>query len=129
MGSLGLLANDPIPRIDDLETVAPDDSISCVASRHTRHSREESRHGDCSHDGESRKSGSSKKHSHRSLHGEGSRRSSRRAEAESEATVKLEKSSKYSAVSLPVHARSRTGIEKDEKRGQRSFVSVAFGGR
>ncbi|THW54418.1 hypothetical protein D6D25_03637 [Aureobasidium pullulans] len=129
VGSLGLLANDPIPRIDDLETVAPDDSISCVASRHTRHSREESRHGDCSHERESRKSGSSKKHRHRSLHGEGSRRSSRRAEAESEATVKLEKSSKYSAVSLPLHARSRTGIEKDEKRGQRSFVSVAFGGR
>ncbi|OBW69351.1 MAG: Uncharacterized protein AUREO_006060 [Aureobasidium pullulans] len=129
VGSLGLLANDPIPRIDDLETVAPDDSISCVASRHTRHSREESRHGDCSHDRESRRSGSSKKHRHRSLHGEGSRRSSRRAEAESEATVKLEKSSKYSAVSLPVHARNRTGIEKDEKRGQRSFVSVAFGGR
>ncbi|TIA20385.1 hypothetical protein D6C80_02379 [Aureobasidium pullulans] len=129
VGSLGLLANDPIPRIDDLETVAPDDSISCVASRHIRHSREEPRHGDCSHDRESRKSGASKKHRHRSLHGEGSRRSSRHAEAQSEATVKLEKSSKYSAVSLPLHARNRTGIEKDEKMGQRSFVSVAFGGR
>ncbi|THZ75857.1 hypothetical protein D6C85_02614 [Aureobasidium pullulans] len=129
VGSLGLLANDPIPRIDDLETVAPDDSISCVASRHTRHSRDESRHRERSHDHESRKSGSSKKHRNRSLHGEGSSKSSRHAEAESEATVKFEKSSKYSAVSLPLHARNRTGIEKDEKRGQRSFVSVAFGGR
>ncbi|THY36302.1 hypothetical protein D6D01_00584 [Aureobasidium pullulans] len=129
VGSLGLLANDRIPRIDDLETVAPDDSISCVASRHTRHSRDESHHRERSHDRESRKSSSSKKHRHRSLHGEGSRRSSRHAEAESEATVKLEKSSKYSTVSLPVHARSRSGIEKDDKRGQRSFVSVAFGGR
>jgi hypothetical protein len=124
-----LLNNDPIPRIDDLETVAPDDSISCVASRHTRHERGESRHRERSHDRDSRKSSSSKKHRPRSLHGEGSRRSSRHSEAGSDATVKPSKSSKYSAASLSVHARSRTGIEKDEKRGQRSFVSVAFGGR
>ncbi|KAI4742598.1 hypothetical protein E4T50_06992 [Aureobasidium sp. EXF-12298] len=124
-----LLNSDPIPRIDDLETVAPDDSISCVASRHTRHDRGESRHRERSHDRESRKSSSSKKHRPRSLHGEGSRRSSRRSEAGSDATVKPSKSSRYSAASLPVHARSRTGIEKDEKRGQRSFVSIAFGGR
>jgi hypothetical protein len=107
-----LLDSDPIPRIDDLETIAPDDSISCVASRHTRHKRDESRHRERSRDRESRKSSSGRKHRPRSLHGEGSRRSS-----------------KHSAASLPVHTRSRTGIEKDEKRGQRSFVSVAFGGR
>jgi hypothetical protein len=124
-----LLDSDPIPRIDDLETVAPDDSISCVASRHTRHEGDESRHRERSHDRESRKSSSSKKHRPRSLHGEGSRRSSRQSEAGSDATVKPSKSSRYSAASLPVHGRSRTGIEKDEKRGQRSFVSVAFGGR
>ena len=124
-----LLESDPIPRIDDLETVAPDDSISCVASQHTRHERDKSRHRERSHDRESRKSSSSKKHRSRSLHGEGSRRSSRHSEAGSDATVKPSKSSRYSAASLPVHARSRTGIEKDEKRGQRSFVSVAFGGR
>ncbi|KAG9603001.1 hypothetical protein KCU86_g15180, partial [Aureobasidium melanogenum] len=124
-----LLGNDPIPRIDDLETVAPDDSISCVASRHTRHKRDESRHRERSHDRETRKSSSSKKHRSRSLHGEGSRRSGRHSEADSDATVKPSRSSRYSAASLPVHARSRTGIEKDEKRGQRSFVSVAFGGR
>ncbi|KAH0202989.1 hypothetical protein KCU99_g4129, partial [Aureobasidium melanogenum] len=123
------LNNDPIPRIDDLETVAPDDSISCVASRHSRHKRDESRHRERSHDRGSRKSSSSKKHRSRSLHGEGSRRSGRYSEADSDATVKPSRSSKYSAASLPVHARSRTGIEKDEKRGQRSFVSVAFGGR
>lgn len=124
-----LLDNDAIPRIDDLETVAPDDSISCVASRHTRHKHEESRHSERSHDRESRKSSLSKKHRSRSLHGEGSRRSGRHSEADSDATIKPSKSSKYSVASLPVHARSRTGIEKDEKRGQRSFVSVAFGGR
>jgi hypothetical protein len=124
-----LLDNDPIPRIDDLETVAPDDSISCVASRHARHECDESHHRERSHDRESRKSGSSKKHRPRSLHGEGSRRSSRHSEAGSDATVKPSKSSRYSAASLPVHGRNRTGIEKDEKRGQRSFVSVAFGGR
>ncbi|KAG9948643.1 hypothetical protein KCV02_g2195, partial [Aureobasidium melanogenum] len=124
-----LLDNDPIPRIDDLETVAPDDSISCVASRHTRHKRDESRHRERSHDRASRKSSSSKKHRSRSLHGEGSRQSGRHSEADSDATVKPSRSSKYSVASLPVHARSRTGIEKDEKRGQRSFVSVAFGGR
>ncbi|KAH0385950.1 hypothetical protein KCU92_g3077, partial [Aureobasidium melanogenum] len=123
------LNNDPIPRIDDLETVAPDDSISCVASRHSRHKRDESRHRERSHDRGSRKSSSSKKHRSRSLHGEGSRRSGRHSEADSDATVKPSRSSKYSAASLPVHARSRTGIEKDEQRGQRSFVSVAFGGR
>ncbi|KAG9763025.1 hypothetical protein KCU73_g1629, partial [Aureobasidium melanogenum] len=123
------LSNDPIPRIDDLETVAPDDSISCVASRHSRHKRDESRHRERSHDRGSRKSSSSKKHRSRSLHGEGSVRSGRHSEADSDATVKPSRSSKYSAASLPVHARSRTGIEKDEKRGQRSFVSVAFGGR
>ncbi|KAI4731464.1 hypothetical protein E4T49_00680 [Aureobasidium sp. EXF-10728] len=123
-----LLNSNSIPRIDDLETVAPDDSISCVASRHTRHERDESRHRERSHDRESRKSSSSKKHRQRSLHGEGSRRSSRHSEAGSDATVKP-KSSRRSAVSLPVHGRSRTGIEQDEKRGQRSFVSVAFGGR
>ncbi|KAK6005646.1 hypothetical protein QM012_007288 [Aureobasidium pullulans] len=124
-----LVDNDSIPRIDDLETVAPDDSISCVASRHSRYKRDESRHRERSHDRESRKSSSSKKHRPRSLHGEGSRRSSRHSGADSDATVKPPKSSRYSAASLPVHARSRTGIEKDEKRGQRSFVSVAFGGR
>ena len=124
-----LLESDPIPRIDDLETVAPDDSISCVASRHTRHQRDESRHRERSHDRESRKSSSSKKHRPRSLHGEGSRRSSRPSEVGSDATVKSSRSSRYSAASLPIHARSRTAIEKDEKRGQRSFVSVAFGDR
>ncbi|KAI4718109.1 hypothetical protein E4T48_05730 [Aureobasidium sp. EXF-10727] len=124
-----LLKSNPIPRIDDLETVAPDDSISCVASRHTRHERDESYHRERSHDRESRKSSSSKKHRQRSLHGEGSRRSSRHSEAGSDATVKPSKSSRRSAVSLPVHGRSRTGIEQDEKRGQRGFVSVAFGGR
>ncbi|KAI4848811.1 hypothetical protein E4T44_03723 [Aureobasidium sp. EXF-8845] len=45
-----LLDSDPIPRIDDLETIAPDDSISCVASRHTRHERDESRHRERSRD-------------------------------------------------------------------------------
>lgn len=124
-----LLESDPIPQIDDLETVAPDDSISCVASRHARHERDESGHRDRSHDRESRKSSSSKKHRSSSLHGQGSRRSSRHSEAGSDATVRPSKSSRYSAASLPVHARSRTGIERDEKRGQRSFVSVAFGGR
>jgi hypothetical protein len=107
-----LLDRDSIPRIDDSTTVAPDDSISCVASRHSRHDRGESHHRERSYDRESRKSSSGRKHRSRSLHGEGSRRSSR-----------------HSAASLPVHARSRAGIEKDEKRGQRSFVSVAFGGR
>ncbi|KAI4833570.1 hypothetical protein E4T44_09332, partial [Aureobasidium sp. EXF-8845] len=97
-----ILDNDPISRIDDLETIAPDDSISCVASRHTRHERDESRHRERSRDRESRKMSSGRKHRPRSLHGEGSRRSSR-----------------HSAASLPVHARSRAGIEKDEKRGQR----------
>ena len=124
-----LLNNDSTPRIDDLETVAPDDSISCVASRHTRHERDESHHRERSHDRESWKSSSRKKHRARSLHGEGSRRSSRRSEAGSDATVKPSKSGKNSAASLPVHARSRTGIERDEKKGQRSFVSVTFGGR
>lgn len=124
-----LLNNDAIPRIDDLETIAPDDSISCVASRHSRHARDRSRHRERSHDRGSRKSSSSKRHRSRSLHGEGSRRSSRHSGAGSGATVKPSESSRYSAASLPVHARSRTGIEKDEKRGQRSFVSVAFGGR
>ncbi|KAH0363464.1 hypothetical protein KCU65_g7461, partial [Aureobasidium melanogenum] len=126
---VGIVLDEPIPRIDDLETVAPDDSISCVASRYSRHKREESRHRERSHDRESRKSSSSKKHRSRSLHGEGSRRSARHSEAGSDATVKPSRSSKHSVASLPVHARSRTGIEKDEKRGQRSFVSVAFGGR
>ncbi|KAG9991656.1 Nep1-domain-containing protein, partial [Aureobasidium melanogenum] len=73
-----LLDNDPIPRIDDLETVAPDDSISCVASRHSRHKRDESHHRERSHDRESRKSSSSKKHRSRSLHGEVMLRSSHR---------------------------------------------------
>ncbi|KAG9950581.1 hypothetical protein KCU85_g3480, partial [Aureobasidium melanogenum] len=126
---VGSLVDEPIPRIDDLETVAPDDSISCVASRHSRHKHDEPRHRERSHDRESRKSSSSKKHRSRSLHGEGSRRSGRHSEVDSDATVKPSRSSKYSVASLPVHARSRTGIEKDEKRGQRSFVSVAFGGR
>ncbi|KAG9692548.1 hypothetical protein KCU76_g6621, partial [Aureobasidium melanogenum] len=126
---VGSLLDEPIPRIDDLETVAPDDSISCVASRHSRHKHDEFRHCERSHDRESRKSSSSKKHRSRSLHGEGSRRSGRHSEVYSDATVKPSRSSKYSVASLPVHARSRTGIEKDEKRGQRSFVSVAFGGR
>jgi len=34
---------------------------------------------------------------------------------------------KDSAVSLPISPRSRTGIEKDEKRGKKSFMSAVMG--
>lgn len=147
----------PESRVDYADTVVPDDSISCVASRrheerprsrsrsrskesrdsrrshHSDRSRESGRHSEhskASHRSrDTKKSGassSSRKHRHH-RDDEGSLPALPASEVGSTSTVTPGRYRKDSAVSMPVSVRSRSGIEKDEKKGKKSIMSAVMG--
>lgn len=142
LGSMLARSEEPSSGVEYADTVVPDDSISCVASRrhrernaspsrspspsrersskssHHRHRRDRSR--------ESKKSSSSRRHRHSSTR-EDSLPPLPASEAGSVSTVTPGKSRKDSAISMPISVRSRKGIEKDEKKGKRSIVSAVLG--